>query len=150
MQEVTILGVCIEAGADLAIVVMTVAVDRDGVFLEQCQEQDAEGGTLGFGAGVGGDTFIVETTDVGDANGVAIVAATMANYRGYIVSLENRAVLEDDEMVARACGRLEPQEVGWLHLAVWSVGGAVDDDFRYPSHWLGWSLICSRYRRWKR
>ena len=43
----------------------------------QRAEQGDEGGTLGWGSGVGGTAFLVETTLVADANGVGIVVAGM-------------------------------------------------------------------------
>ena len=48
---------------------------------------------------------------------------------------EDGSILEDDVMVAKARVSLVPHEVGWLHLAVWAIARAVDDDFCNLAHY---------------
>ena len=48
---------------------------------------------------------------------------------------EDGTILEDDVMVAKSRVRLVPHEVGRLHLAVWPIARAVDDDFGDWSHY---------------
>lgn len=45
------------------------------------------------------------------------------------------SILEDDVMVAKARVSLVPHEVGRLHLAVWPIARAVDDDFVDLAHY---------------
>ena len=48
---------------------------------------------------------------------------------------EDGTILEDDVMVAKARVSLVPHEVGRLHLAVWAIARAVDDDFGDLAHY---------------
>ena len=100
LKQAFILGVCIEAGAHLSIVEMAVAIDGYGVFTQQCNQECAEGGFLCVGAGVCHDTFIVDTTDVGDGDRISVVATTMVYDVRHVVGLEDCAVLENDEVIA--------------------------------------------------
>lgn len=155
-----ILGVCIETWAYFSIVEMSVAIDGNGVFLQQSHEEGAECGFLFRGSGVSGDTSIVETTYVGHADGVTIVTTTMVHDVGNVVCPKYGAVLEDDEMVTQMSSSLVAHEVGGFHLAVGAIGGAVDDDFRYLAHrgrdgvlgvakWSRGSRVCSRCQIWR-
>ena len=100
LKQAFILGVCIEAGAHLTIVEMSVAVDGNGVFTQQGNQECAEGGFLCVGAGVCHDTFIVDATDVGNGDRVSVVATTMVYDARYLVGFEDCAVLENDEVIA--------------------------------------------------
>lgn len=51
------------------------------------------------------------------------------------ILLEDGAILEYDVMVAKASVSLVPHEVGRLHLAVWPIARAVDDDFGDCTHY---------------
>ena len=99
LKQAFIFGVCIEAGAHLAIVEMAVAIDGYGVFTKQGNQECAEGGFLCVGACVGHDTFIVDAADVGDGDRVSVVATTMVYDARYLVGLEDCAVLENDEVI---------------------------------------------------
>ena len=134
VDEVFILGVSIEAWADFAIVEMAVSVDGNRVFLQKSQEERAECGFLFRGTGVGGYTSIIETTYIGHADGFLVVATAVVYDVGNVVCPEDGAILEDDEVVSQAGGRLMAHEVGGFHLAVWAIAGAVDDDFRNLAH----------------
>lgn len=48
---------------------------------------------------------------------------------------EDGAILEDDVMVTKARVSLVPHEVGRLHLAVWAIARAVDDEFVDLAHY---------------
>lgn len=99
LKQAFILGVCIEAGAHLAIVEMAVAIDGYGVFTQQGNQEFVEGGFLCVGAGVGRDTFIVDAADVGDGDRISVVATTMVYDARYVVGLKDCAVLENDEVI---------------------------------------------------
>ena len=48
---------------------------------------------------------------------------------------EDGTILENDVMVAKARVSLVPHEVGRLHLAVWPIARAVDDNFVDLAHY---------------
>ena len=48
---------------------------------------------------------------------------------------EDGTILENDVMVAKARVSLVPHEVGRLHLAVWAIARAVDDEFVDLAHY---------------
>ena len=68
----------------------------------QRAEQGDEGGTLGWGSGVGGTAFLVETTLVADANGVGIVVAGMGTDHLFGATEVELAVAGDVVVVAAA------------------------------------------------
>ena len=68
----------VEAGAG-TVGVFVVAVDGgDRVLLRQVADELKESETLGFGAGVGGVAVGIETSDIGDADALGVVAGTMS------------------------------------------------------------------------
>ena len=60
---------------------------------------------------------------------------TMVGYTVDWILPEDGTILEDDVMVAKARVSLVPHEVGRLHLAVWAIARAVDDDFGDLAHY---------------
>lgn len=134
LKQASIFGVCIEAGAHLAIVEMAVAIDGYGVFAQQCNQECAEGGFLFVGAGVGHDTFIVDAADVGDGDRVSVVSTTMVYDVRYVVGLKDCAVLENNEVIADTRLCLTHQNIVGACSYVRHAFGTVDDDFGYSAH----------------
>ena len=111
------------------------------MFFHQVSDELEEGETLGFGTGVGGVAVGIESTDIGDADAVGIVAfGVCAGLLDGSASVD-AAVGVDDIMIANVV----PAEAlmvaaDALHGAVGigSGGGAVDDDFGDGSHFFFW------------
>ena len=128
-----------EAGAG-AVGVFVVAVDGgDGVLFHEVADELEKGEALGVGAGVGGMAVGIQSADIGDSDGVCIVAGAMgADLLDRAASVD--AAVEVDDIVIADVVPAEALVVAAdaLHGAVGigTGGGAMEDDFGDLSHFL--------------
>ena len=127
----------VEAGAG-AVGVFVVAVDGgDGVLFHQVLDELKKGEALGFGAGVGGVTVGIEAADIGDADGVCIVAGAVGADSLDRAASVDAAVGVDDIVIADVVpAKALMVAANALHGAVGigAGGGAMDDDFGDGTH----------------
>ena len=127
----------VEAGAS-AVGVFVVAVDRgDVVFLHQVLHQLEEGEALGFGAGVSGVAVGIKAADIGDADGVCIVAwAVGADLLDGTASVDTAVRVHDIVISDVVPAKALVVAADALHgaIGIGTGGGAMEDDFGDCSH----------------
>ncbi len=111
------------------------------MLFHQVMHQLEEGETLGFGAGVGGVAVGIEAADIGDANGVCIVAGAMGTDLLDGTASVDAAVRVHDIMIAYvvpAEGTVVSPYGFHRTDGIGARGGAMDDDFGDCSHFFFW------------
>ena len=118
--------------------VLVVAVyGGDGVILDEVLHQLEKGEALGRCASVGGVSVGIETTDIGAAYGMGVVAFAMCTYLFDTAACMQTSVGVDNKMVADVA----PAEAFMVAadalngaFVIGAGGGTVDDDFGDLSH----------------
>ena len=127
----------VEAGTG-AVGVFVVAVDGgDGVLFHEVADELEENETLRFGAGVGGVAVGIQSADIGNADGVCIVAGAMGTDMLDGTAGVDAAVGVDDIMIADVVpAKALVVAADALHGAVGigTGGGAMDDNFGDGTH----------------